>query len=150
MMNETKSVRVTRVKTVGEHVVHVRWRSGIAWAVDLRAWVFGLKALRALRDEKAFALVAVGEGGHSLVWPGDLDIGADRLWELSLEQNGRADVAEFLRWRWRNGLSLNAGAQALGLSRRVVAYYASGTREVPRTVLLACKGWDVESQRRAA
>jgi len=27
-----------------------------------------------------------------------------------------------------------------------VAYYASGEHEVPRTVLLACKGWEVERQ----
>jgi hypothetical protein len=37
-------------------------------------------------------------------------------------------------------------AEALGLSRRQVAYYASGEHEVPRTVLLACKGWEVERQ----
>jgi len=27
-----------------------------------------------------------------------------------------------------------------------VAYYASGEHVVPRTVLLACKGWEVERQ----
>lgn len=40
-------------------------------------------------------------------------------------------------------------AEALGLSWRQVAYYASGEHEVPRTVLLACKGWEAE-QRAAA
>jgi hypothetical protein len=40
-------------------------------------------------------------------------------------------------------------SEALGLSRRQVAYYASGEHEVPRTVLLACKGWEAE-QRAAA
>src|ERR1700734_2181823 len=29
-----------------------------------------------------------------------------------------------------------------------VAYYASGAHEVPRTVLRACKGWEVERSRR--
>jgi hypothetical protein len=41
---------------------------------------------------------------------------------------------------------LKEAAEALGLSRRQVAYYASGEHEVPRTVLLACKGWEVERQ----
>jgi hypothetical protein len=41
---------------------------------------------------------------------------------------------------------LTAAAEALGLSRRQVAYYASGEHVVPRTVLLACKGWEVERQ----
>jgi hypothetical protein len=79
-----------------------------------------------------------------------IDMGVDRLWEMSLEQNGRLDTLEFVRWRWRYGLSLNAAADALGLSRRQVAYYASGERPVPRTVLLACKGWEVERQSAAA
>jgi transcriptional regulator with XRE-family HTH domain len=44
------------------------------------------------------------------------------------------------------GLSLSQAAEALGLSRRQVAYYASGEHPVPRTVLLACKGWEAERQ----
>jgi transcriptional regulator with XRE-family HTH domain len=71
-------------------------------------------------------------------------MGADRLWEMSLEQSGRSDAVEFIRWRWRHGLSLTDAAEALGLSRRQVAYYVSGEHEVPRTVLLACKGWEAE------
>jgi hypothetical protein len=103
-----------------------------------------------LRDETAFARAAKGEGGHSIVWPGEIDMGADRLWEMSLEQNGHLDAVEFIRWRWRYGLSLSDAAEALGLSRRQVAYYASGERAVPRTVLLACKGWEAEKQSAAA
>jgi predicted transcriptional regulator len=63
---------------------------------------------------------------------------------MSLEQNGRADAVEFIRWRWKHGLSLTSAAEALGLSRRQVAYYVSGEQTVPRTVLLACKGWEAE------
>ncbi len=77
-------------------------------------------------------------------------MGADTLWHYALEQSGRADAVEFIRWRWRNGLSLTGAAEALGLSRRQVAYYGSGEHEVPRTVLLACKGWEVERQHHAA
>jgi len=79
------------------------------------------------------------------VWPIDeLDMGADTLWQYALGQNGRRDAAEFIRWRWRHRLSLSGAAEALGLSRRQVAYYVSGEHEVPRTVLLACKGWEAE------
>ena len=77
---------------------------------------------------------------------GEIDMGADRLWEMSLEQNGRMDTLEFMRWRWRHGLSLSQAAEALALSRRQVAYYASGERPVPRYVLLALKGWEVERE----
>jgi hypothetical protein len=51
---------------------------------------------------------------------------ADRLWEIALEQQGRADAVQFIRWRWRYGLSPSAAAEALGISRRQLAYYASG------------------------
>ena len=81
--------------------------------------------------------------------PADIDMGADRLWEMALEQNGHADAAKFIRWRWKHGLSLTAAAEALGLSRRTVAYYVSGEQEVPRTVLLALKGWEQEQRKSA-
>ncbi len=123
-----------------------RLDSVTAQTVDLREPVFRLKGMRPLRDTAAFALAGVGEGGHSVVWPGEIDMGAARLLEMALEQNGRANAVEFIRWRWKLGLSLTDAAEALGLSRRQVAYYASGEHEVPRTVLLACKGWEVERQ----
>ena len=81
-----------------------------------------------------------------MVWPGEIDIGAARLLELALEQGGRADAVEFIRWRWKHGMGFTDAAEALGLSRRQMAYYASGEHEVPRSVLLACQGWEVERQ----
>jgi predicted transcriptional regulator len=68
---------------------------------------------------------------------------------MALEQNGRADAVAFIRWRWRNRLSLSKPAETLGLSRRMVAYYESGEQEVPRTVLLALKGWEAERSQTA-
>lgn len=145
-MSEVKVIRIAELKHAGEYRLRLRFSSGKALTVDLRELVHRLKGLRPLRDIAAFARGRVGEGGHSVAWPGELDLGADRLFELALEQNGRADAVEFIRWRWRHGLSLTAAAEALGLSRRQIAYYASGEHEVPRTVLLACKGWEAERQ----
>ena len=149
-INEGKLHRMTSVRAAGEQSVRLRFENGRTFTVDLRDLVQSSKGLKSLRGAALFARVALGEGGHSIAWPGDLDIGADTLWELALEQAGRSDVVEFIRWRWRNGLSLTDAAAALGLSRRQVAYYASGGREVPRTVLLACKGWEAERQAAAA
>jgi hypothetical protein len=143
-MNEGREVRIADVKPAGDYALRLRWANDKAFTVDLRAPVFRLKGLRPLRDTAVFARAAVGEGGHSVVWPGDLDMGAERLLEMALEQNGRADAVEFIRWRWRHGLSLTDAANALGLSRRQVAYYVSGEHEVPRYILLACKGWERE------
>jgi hypothetical protein len=49
----------------------------------------------------------------------------------------------FQAWRARHRLSLSAAAEALSLSRRMVAYYCSGDKPVPRHILLACTGWEV-------
>lgn len=139
-----KACRIADVRRMDGFTLRVRWLDNKTLDVNLRDPVFRLKGLRPLRDPKKFALASRGEGGHSVVWPGDLAMGADRLWEMALGQNGHADAVEFSRWRWRHGLSLSAAADALGLSRRQIAYYASGERAVPRTVLLACKGWEAE------
>ena len=143
-MSETKAIRIASVKYVSGYSLRLRWVNGTVTVVDLREPVFRLKGLRSLRDELVFAGAKKGEGGHSVIWPGDLDMGADRLWEMALEQQGREDAVQFIRWRWRYGLSLSAAAEALGISRRQLAYYASGKHVVPRTVLLACKGWETE------
>jgi len=145
-MSENNAIRIADVKYVADYTLRLRWVNGRALTVDLREPVFRLKGLRPLRDTAAFALAGVGEGGLSVVWPGEIDMGAARLLEMALEQHGRADAVEFIRWRWRHGLSLTGAAEALGLSRRQVAYYASGEHVVPRTVLLACKGWEAERQ----
>ena len=48
-----------------------------------------------------------------------------------------AEAEECVR---QHGLNLTNAAIALGLSRRQVAFYLGGGREVPRYVLLACNG----------
>jgi hypothetical protein len=148
MSIETKVARIKSVRHAGSFKVRLRWLGEKSdRIVDLREIVHGVKGLRPLRDETVFAKVAVGEGGHSLAWPGDLDVGADRLWELDQEQNGLPGVAEFIHWRHRHAFSLNQASEALGLSRRMIAYYFSGERAVPRYVLLACKGWDAANRK---
>jgi hypothetical protein len=150
-VNEGKLPRILSVKAAGDFRLRLRFANGKSFAVDLSREVQRFKPYRPLRDQALFARVALGEGGHSVIWPAeDLDMGADTLWQYALDQNGRADSAEFIRWRWRNRLSLTAAAEALGLSRRQIAYYASGEHQVPRTVLLACKGWESEQQHAAA
>src|SRR5690606_20812449 len=143
---DTRAVRIAGVKYPGEYLLRLRWTNGSNLTVDLARPVQQLKGLRPLRDPDVFALAARGAGGHSVAWPRGLDMGADRPWEMGLGQNGLHDTGELTRWRRRHGLSLSAAAAALGLSRRQIAYYAGGKHRVPRTVLLACKGWEAEQE----
>lgn len=84
---------------------------------------------------------AIGDWGHSLVWPDGSEVGADALWLATLSAIGRADSREFLEWRMAHGLSLSRAAEELGISRRTVANYSNGSQPVPKAILLACKGW---------
>ena len=149
-MSDTKAVRIASVKYTSDYTLRIRWVNGKTLPVDLQEPIFRIKGMSSLRSKEACAEADKGEGGHSIVWPGEIDMGADRLWEMTLEQSGRKDAVEFMRWRARHGLSLSQVAEALDLSRRQVAYYASGERPVPRYVLLALKGWEVEQEGVAA
>ncbi len=113
-------------------------------------WSDGTLAEIALPQDRASAGVVLGDWGHSLIWPDGYEIGADSLWLDTLDAIGRSDARQFLEWRMAGGLSLAKAADALGLARRTVAYYSNGDRPVPKTVLLACKGWDATHRRKAA
>jgi Protein of unknown function (DUF2442) len=119
------------------------WSDGTKADVDISA-LLNAAALRPLRDHALFTKVQIGDWGHSLVWPGDIEIGADTLWQETLSATNRPDTRQFLAWRTRHGLSLGKAADALGLSRRTVAYYSNGEKKVPKPILLACRGWEVE------
>jgi hypothetical protein len=87
VMNDAKAVRIASVKHAGECKLHLRWVNGKTMTVDLSEPVHRLKGLRTLRDGSIFARAERGEDGHSIVWPGEIDMGAARLWKMSLEQN---------------------------------------------------------------
>ena len=92
----------------------------------------------------------IGEWGHSLVWSDTIDLGADRLYERCKEQAGELSPSQFDTWMKSHQLSLTTAAEALGISRRMVAHYRTGSRPIPKIVGLACKGWEVSYDSRAA
>ncbi|AEK56781.1 hypothetical protein [Acidithiobacillus caldus] len=49
---------------------------------------------------------------------------------------------DFTAWMERNQLSLSLAAQAIGMTRRMIDYYKSGARPIPKTVWLACIGYE--------
>jgi hypothetical protein len=58
--------------------------------------------------------------------------------------------ASFDRWITDNNLSLSSAAEAIGMTRRMIAHYRSGTRPIPKTVQLACIGWETLHGKKAA
>lgn len=145
-----KDPNIHTVVYANGQTVTITWANGKTDRVDLSALVAELAALEVLDNAPTFAAVAVGEDGWSLLWPSGIEIGADTLWRMAREQAGDATpVAEFTRWRERNGLSLADAAAALGITRRMVSYYEAGRYLIPRMVGLACKGWEAEHQHAA-
>src|SRR3546814_12914475 len=67
------------------------------------------------------------------------------LWLETLSATGHGDVRAFLEWRLRHALSLSKAADALGVSRRMVAYYSNGEKKMPKPLLLACPGWEASN-----
>lgn len=148
-MNETDMVVVgdplptiaSVEKGNGPFDIVVTWasgaRAGETDVIDVAPQVFTFKVYRPLRDDpESFARVEVGPGRRTIVWPGnpDLEIGADVLQELAEQVMTSSDFADFIKAR---GWTLDATAAQLGISRRLVAYYAK-EREVPRYIALAC------------
>jgi hypothetical protein len=137
-MSSDRMRTISEIELLTDGRMHLRWSDGAEATVSLP-------------DELERAgNPAVGDWGHSLVWPNGAEIGADRLWLATLVALGRGDACQFLEWRMRNGLSLSKAADALGLARRTVAYYSNGDRPVPKAILLACKGWEASAELRRA
>jgi hypothetical protein len=90
-MSDTEAVRISSLKYVGDYKLRIRWLNGKTMPVDLQEPIFRVKEMSPLRIKEVFAEAGKGDGGHSIVWPGEVDMGADRLWEMTLEQ-GRADA----------------------------------------------------------
>lgn len=142
MSSEDKLRTIVGAKARPPATLALKWSDGTRAEIDLAHYVKG-KGFRALRDPAVFTAVRVGEWGHSVEWSPEVGLSAETLWLETLSVIGRNDTREFLEWRLQHGLSLSKTAEALGISRRMVAYYSNGDKPVPKPILLACKGWEV-------
>lgn len=134
---------ITAVDAKPPATLALKWSDGTQAKLDL-ADTLRKPAFRSLREPKTFVRARLGEWGHSVEWPGGAGLSAETLWLETLSATGHGGTREFLKWRLRHGLSLAGAADALGISRRMVAYYSNGEKPVPKPILLACKGWEAE------
>ncbi|HBG04753.1 MAG: hypothetical protein A2075_19530 [Geobacteraceae bacterium GWC2_58_44] len=137
-----KAPLITAAKVTGTLQLVITWSTGETLNCNLATTVHRHAAFAPFVDPAIFSQVAVEEWGHGLDWPGGLDMGADRLYQLCREQAGLFSAADFDGWMQKNQLSLSSAAEALGMTRRMIAHYRSGSRPIPKTVRLACIGWE--------
>ena len=136
--------RIESVKPLRGLALEVAYTGGQTVRVDVSELPDRFGVFARLRERDFFRRVAVGDWGHSLEWPNGEGLDADRVMEMALEQAGRTDTLAFRQWQDRHGLSLAEAADAIGMTRRTASQYRTGARPVPRTVLLALKGWEAE------
>lgn len=139
-----KPPRLEQVEALPNMRLRITWSTDEEFEVDLAEPITRLNTLAPLRDPTFFARVQIGEWGHSVHWNDEIDLGADRLYERCKEQAGELSPRQFDAWMKQHQLSLTTAADALGLSRRMIAHYRTGSRPIPKVVGLACKGWEVQ------
>lgn len=134
--------KMTGVAITSDRRLEIGWDDGRVAPVDLSDAIAAHKALAPLKKKAEFARVTVSPDDWSLEWPSGIDFGAQQLRRWADEQAGEVmPVADFRAWMDEQNLTQEAAAQALGLSRRMIAYYLSGEKPIPKTVMLATEGW---------
>mgnify|MGYP003349076300 CR=1 FL=1 len=120
----------------------IRWDTGGDSVVDVSGLVETFRIFQPLRRSASlFRKVRVGDLGTDVVWNDSIDMSAESLWCLAQEQAGLTMSADaFRKWRERKAYTLDTAARALGLSRRMIAYYEQGAKPIPRVVALATRG----------
>ena len=129
------------VEALAPYRLRTTWSTGEVLDVDIEAVLRGIPALSKLLRPKVFAKAHLAEWGHGIEWF-DAELGADNVYAWAKEQAGEVSHQMFDTWMHRNGLSLNTAAEALGISRRMVSYYRTAQKTIPKAIWLACLGWE--------
>lgn len=145
-----KPPRIEEVTAIASATLVIRWTTGETMQADIGDWLERFALLAPLKEPAMFAKARVGWHGHSIEWGDDIELGADQLYTRCKAQAGEPSPAEFNDWMNRNGLSLATAAEAIGMTRRMIAHYRTGSKPIPRHVWLACIGWETLKHRSAA
>jgi hypothetical protein len=131
------------VAALPDYRLRLSYADGKSFEVDLHEWIATTAPLRPLQDAALFAQAKVGFGGRKVEWIEDeLDLGADNLRNLAVEQAGGIGHERIWNWLHETGMTPDQAARALGISRRMLIYYRDGEKPIPRSIWLACLGWE--------
>ena len=139
--------RLLSVAALAPYRLRTAWSTGETQEVDVEPVLRRLPALAPLLDPKVFARARLASSGHGVEWL-DSEFGADNVYAWAKEQSGAISHEMIDGWMHRNGLSLTTAAEALGMSRRMISYYRTAQKAIPRAVWLACLGWEASHKDR--
>lgn len=138
-MSEFFHPRLQAVEALEPLRLRTFWNTGEVLEVDVSHVLQGA-AFAEIRKPEVFRTVHTD--GTSIEWF-DTELGPDNVYAWAKEQAGEVSHEMLGAWMLRNGLSLTSAAAALGISRRMVSYYRTAARPIPRAIWLACLGWEV-------
>ena len=78
-------LHVVSVEVVGDHSLLVSFNDGVTKQVNLRPLIWG-PAFEPLLDPAYFARVTLDPLFHTVVWPNDVDLAPEALYELPDER----------------------------------------------------------------
>jgi hypothetical protein len=148
MQPEHHKIRAVQADTARRLIV--TWKGGAESLVDVGPHLAHFATFAPLRPEARgrarglvpFRAVTIGDRGSCLHWTDEMEIAADTLWRLALEQG-----AAWLRaWRTTHGMTQPEAARALGVSPPMWRHYEAGTHLLPKTVRLAAIGLDAQAR----
>ena len=116
-------------------LAELTFRTGEKLDIDFAARARNRPKLKPLLDPEIFEAGRIVDGGIAVEWPCGIEIDATSLHRTALAMRFRA-------WRKGHGMSQTLAAAALGLTSRTVQNYEAGEQDIPRTVMLAMRGFD--------
>ncbi len=140
-MSEYFFPKLNAVEAMAPYRLRTTWSTGEVLEVDVESVLRKHAFLAAILDPAVFSGVHLGEWGHGIEWI-DAELGSDNVYAWAKEQAGDVSHEMFGEWMHRNDLSLTTAAEALGISRRMVSYYRTAHKAIPRSIWLACLGWE--------
>lgn len=138
-MSEFFHPRLQMVEALEPFRLRTAWSTSEVLDVDISKVLRG-PAFAEIRKPEVFRTVHTD--GFSIEWF-DTELGPDNVYAWAKEQAGEVSHEMLGAWMYRNALSLSGAAEALGISRRMVSYYRTATKAIPRAIWLACLGWEV-------
>jgi len=145
---KTTTPKALEVTALEPYRLRIIWDTGEILEVDVEEQLRSVPEYAPLLAPEVFRQVHIAEWGGSIEWF-DTEFGDDNVYAWTREQMGEASHEMFLDWMRRNNLSLDSAAEALGMSRRMVAYYRAGRKPIPKYVWLACLGWELAWSKRS-
>ena len=127
---------IRAVRVVHPGILELDWATGETLCVNLSDLPRRRKAFASLSRPEVFAKVSLQEWGHGLSWPDGLDLGADALYARARSQASLPTIDAMSTWMQAHCLNQERAAEAIGISRRMLNYYLSGAKPIPRTEIV--------------